>query len=53
MTKILFNTIGFGLVAIGAATGVQSFMAVQSTGVPLAYAATGAVLLIVTNIMGE
>lgn len=53
MTKTIVNTIGFGLVAIGAATGVQSFIAVQSTGVPLAYAAAGAVLLIVTNIIGE
>lgn len=53
MTKIISNSIGFGLVAIGAATGVQSFLAVKSSGVPLAYAATGAVLLIITNILGE
>jgi len=53
MTKIISNTIGFSLVALGAATGIQSFLAVQSTGIPLAYAATGAVLLIITNILGD
>ena len=53
MIKFTVNTIGFGLVAIGAATGVQSFIAMQSTGVPLIYAATGVVLLIITNLIGE
>lgn len=53
MHLILSNAVGFSLVAIGAATGVQSFLDMQSTGVPLAYAASGAVLLIITNIIGE
>ena len=53
MTKTLVNTIGFSLVGIGAATGINSFLAVQVTSEPLALTTLGAFILMITNITGE
>lgn len=53
MTKFIVNTIGFSLVLLGAAQGINSFLAVQVTGEPLALTTAGAFILIITNILGE
>lgn len=51
--KTAVNTIGFVLVLLGAAQGINSFLAMQATGEPLALASAGAFILMITNLTGR
>ena len=48
----LVNTIGFLLIAFGAYQGFEAFMHVNATAEPLAFALTGAFILMITTVGG-